>query len=49
VILSTVERFLQEVDYKNLPEESHILLGKFLKAGQASKDFLPGISLQHTQ
>jgi precorrin-4 methylase len=41
VIRSTVGRFLGEVDYRNLPEERHILLiGKFLKSGQARKDFL---------
>lgn len=41
VIRSTVGRFLQEVDYKNLPAERHTLLvGKFLKVGQARKDFL---------
>jgi precorrin-4 methylase len=41
VIRSTVGRFLEEVDYKNLPDERHLLLiGKFLKMGQARKDFL---------
>ena len=41
VIRSTVGRFLQEVDYQNLPEERHMLLvGKFLKVGQARKDSL---------
>jgi precorrin-4 methylase len=41
VIRSTVGRFLEEVDYKNLPAERHLLLvGKFLKTGQARKDFL---------
>jgi len=41
VIRSTVGRFLQEVDYKNLPAERHMLsVGKFLKVGQARKDFL---------
>jgi len=41
VIRSTVGKFLQEVDYKNLPVERHILfVGKFLKVGQARKDFL---------
>jgi precorrin-4 methylase len=44
VIRSTVGGFLQEVDYKNLPVEKHILLvGKFLMVGQARKDFLPHI------
>jgi precorrin-4/cobalt-precorrin-4 C11-methyltransferase len=50
VIQSTVGRFLQEVDYKNLPEERHILLvGKFLKVGQARKDSVPQISPHHAQ
>jgi precorrin-4 methylase len=50
VIRSTVGRFLQEVDYKNLPAERHILLvGKFLKVGQARKDFLPQIEREHKQ
>jgi precorrin-4 methylase len=41
VIRSTVGRFLQEVGYKNLPAERHMLfVGKFLKVGQARKDFL---------
>jgi precorrin-4 methylase len=41
VIRSTVGRFLHEVDYQNLPAERHILLvGKFLRVGQARKDFL---------
>jgi len=41
VIRSTVGRFLEEVDYKNLPDERYLLLiGKFLKMGQARKDFL---------
>jgi precorrin-4 methylase len=50
VIRSTVGRFLQEVDYKTLPAERHILLvGKFLKVGQARKDFLPQIEREHTK
>jgi precorrin-4 methylase len=50
VIRSTVGRFLQEVDYKNLPVEKHILLvGKFLKVGQARKDFLPHIEPEHNR
>jgi len=50
VIRSTVGRFLQEVDYKNLPVEKHILLvGKFLKVGQARKDFLPQIEPEHNR
>lgn len=50
VIRSTVGRFLKEVDYKNLPAERHILLiGKFLKVGQARKDFVPQIERGHTK
>jgi len=50
VIRSTVARFLQEVDYKNLPDERHTLLvGKFLTAGQARKDSVPQIGAGHTQ
>jgi precorrin-4 methylase len=50
VIHSTVGRFLQEVDYRNLPVERHILLvGKFLKVGQARKDFVPQIEKEHKQ
>jgi hypothetical protein len=38
------------VDYKNLPVEKHILLvGKFLKVGQARKDFLPQIEPEHNR
>lgn len=41
VIISTVGRFLEEVDPKTLPQDRHILfVGKFLTAGQARKDFL---------
>jgi precorrin-4 methylase len=50
VIRSTVGRFLQEVDYRNLPAEKHILLvGKFLKVGQARKDFVPQIEQEHNR
>jgi precorrin-4/cobalt-precorrin-4 C11-methyltransferase len=50
LIQSTVGRFLKEVDYKNLPAERHILLvGKFLKVGQARKDFVPQIERGHTK
>lgn len=50
VIRSTVGRFLQEVDYKNLPVERHILLvGKFLQVGQARKDFVPRIEEEHNR
>ena len=48
VIRSTVGRFIDEIDYNNLPKERHILLiGKFLKVGQARKDFVPEISPGH--
>jgi precorrin-4 methylase len=41
VIYSTVGNFLKEVKYKELPEEAHMLLvGKFLKVGQARKEGL---------
>jgi precorrin-4 methylase len=41
VFRSTVGRFLEEVDYRNLPLERHMLfVGKFLNVGQARKDFL---------
>ncbi len=41
VMRSTVGRFLQEVDYKNLPQNRHMLfVGKFLTVGQARKDAL---------
>jgi precorrin-4/cobalt-precorrin-4 C11-methyltransferase len=50
VIRSTVGRFLQEVDYKTLPLERHILLvGKFLKVGQARKDFVPHIEQEQNR
>jgi precorrin-4 methylase len=43
VIASTVGRFLDEVKYQELPEEEHMLLvGKFLKVGQARKEGLTG-------
>lgn len=41
VIISTVGRFLDEVNYRELPVEEHMLLvGKFLKVGQARKEGL---------
>ena len=44
VIRSTVDRFLQDVDYENFPSERHTLLvGKFLEVGQMRKDFVPEI------
>jgi precorrin-4/cobalt-precorrin-4 C11-methyltransferase len=43
VIKSTVGEFLSKVDYKNLPIDAHLLMvGKFLKAGQARNDALLG-------
>lgn len=43
VITSTVGRFLDEVNYQELPVEGHLLLvGKFLKVGQARKEGLAG-------
>jgi precorrin-4/cobalt-precorrin-4 C11-methyltransferase len=48
VIRSTVGSFIRDVDYKNLPVERHLLLvGKFLKVGQARKDFLPKVDEKH--
>ena len=50
VIRSTVGRFLQDVDYKSLPDEQHTLLvGKFLTAGQARKEPVSQIGAGHTQ
>jgi len=41
VIRSTVGKFLDEVDFRNFPKGRDLLLvGKFLKVGQARKDFL---------
>ena len=41
VVRSTVGRFLQDVNYKALPQDRHMLfVGKFLTAGQARKDAL---------
>lgn len=45
IIRSTVSRFLDEVDYRNLPVNRHLLfVGKFLEAGQVRKDFTPRIT-----
>ena len=45
VVRSTVSRFLQEVDYRSLPVNNHILfVGKFLNVGQVRKDFVPRIT-----
>jgi precorrin-4/cobalt-precorrin-4 C11-methyltransferase len=44
VIKSTVGEFLTKVDYKNLPIDAHLLMvGKFLKVGQARNDALLGV------
>lgn len=41
VIFSTVGRFLKEIKYQELPVEAHMLMvGKFLKVGQARKEGL---------
>jgi precorrin-4/cobalt-precorrin-4 C11-methyltransferase len=41
IISSTVGRFLEEVKYQELPAEAHMLMvGKFLKVGQARKEGL---------
>jgi precorrin-4 methylase len=41
VIRSTVEKFLEDVDFQSFPRERDLLLvGKFLQVGQARKDFL---------
>lgn len=43
VLTSTIGRFLEEIKYQELPEEEHMLLvGKFLKVGQARKEGLVG-------
>ncbi|MBN1532021.1 MAG: hypothetical protein JXA20_05105 [Spirochaetes bacterium] len=48
VILSTVGRFMEEVDFENAPKDRGILLiGKFLVVGQARKDFVPQITPGH--
>jgi precorrin-4/cobalt-precorrin-4 C11-methyltransferase len=48
VIRSTVGRFLQDVDYKALPDEQHtLLIGKFLTAGQARKEPVSQIGEGH--
>jgi precorrin-4 methylase len=48
VLRSTVGRFIDEIDYKNLPNERLILLiGKFLEVGMARKDFVPEVSGGH--
>ncbi|HEU0140703.1 MAG TPA: SAM-dependent methyltransferase [Bryobacteraceae bacterium] len=45
VTRSTVSRFLEEVDPRSLPANSHMLfVGKFLSVGQARKDFTPRIT-----
>ncbi len=48
VILSTVGRFMQQVYSDKIKRDKSILLvGKFLKVGQARKDFVPKISPGH--
>jgi precorrin-4 methylase len=45
ILRSTVGAFLEQVDYRNLPANRHMLfVGKFLEAGQARKDFTPRIT-----
>ena len=45
VVRSTVSRFLDEVNYRSLPVNRHILfVGKFLVVGQARKDFTPRVT-----
>jgi hypothetical protein len=43
IIYSTVGKYLDEVDYANLPLDAHMLLvGKFLTCGQARVDGIQG-------
>lgn len=45
ILRSTVAKFLEEVDYKNLPVNRCLLFtGNFLEAGQARKDFTPRVT-----
>ncbi|HUI79752.1 MAG TPA: hypothetical protein VLY24_17620 [Bryobacteraceae bacterium] len=45
VVRSTVSRFLDEVNYRSLPVNRHILfVGEFLEVGQARKDLTPRIT-----
>jgi hypothetical protein len=45
VVRSTVSRFLDDVKYRRLPVNRHILfVGKFLEVGQARKDFTPRVT-----
>ncbi len=47
IVRSTVGKFLMEVDYKKLPADAHtVLVGKFLKVGQARIDALLGAKKQ---
>jgi precorrin-4/cobalt-precorrin-4 C11-methyltransferase len=47
IVRSTVGRFVKDVDYKKLPNDSHtILVGKFLEVGQARIDALIGAKKQ---
>ncbi len=44
VIRSTMGRFLNELDYKSLPVDRHMLfVGKSLAVGQKRKDFVPEV------
>ena len=48
VIYSSAGKFLKDVDFKKLPVSRHLLLvGKFLKTGQARKDHVPEITSGH--
>lgn len=45
ILRSTVGEFLEQIDYRNLPVNRHMLfVGKFLEAGQARKDYTPRIT-----
>ena len=47
IVRSTVGKFLEEVDYKKLPADAHtVMVGKFLKVGQARVDALMGAKRQ---
>jgi precorrin-4 methylase len=45
ILRSTVGRFLEQIDYRHLPVNRHMLfVGKFLESGQARKDYTPRIT-----
>lgn len=45
ILRSTVGAFLDQIDYRNLPVNRHMLfVGKFLESGQARKDYTPRIT-----